>query len=921
VASKTWRSLAEIDSTVQLPPLAKGANRHRCPVWEEPRALVRTQAMDSTALRDSAHAEALGSKILGDLPWPDVVFDEASGGVETYLRQAEVAALANRFGGQLGDGQGRFNTSNFGRADRKGDGRVSLEEWKDFCEQMQRALGHQKCRKAAMRYLGFRAAEPRKRLKNIIMFDGFDQEASLQLLMACSKWSSSSLYDNICKALEQRADPNAALTGSGFNGYTPLIFLSMAQPGMGGPQVGMAIDTLVKANADVHRESGPHPLFGRLVPLRFAAQLQNKYAVQSLLQYVDVGDRFRWAAGENVELVMLNEMEKMFGKETRRLIAKLSRFSTQATIMLRKSLRLPDVGKEEKNNDGTAERSAKLLAGEFEDGNIQKGSRADPDGPGLGGMTALMECVQCGDLDSVQVLLAGRANPGQQNSNGATALHLAAIHLRTDIARVLLESKAQPDVMDHGGYTAWMLVGEAAKDESFMDDGGTAARQQLIEMLRPAMSPESILDMAEKDETKLINEEGSSEEVLQRRLRLHESLFFDPRLIVNGAYEGRGPRAYLLKRVANLLIQLLKTDPLSGKKKALTKYLLLATMGPKGDTTANHVQSMWEYDDNRCTYRDQLMEAVKGKLGDFARECSTLRMSIDGTSAESYCGMLRNLPKDKVNVPSYFLSQGPFWEKVQERNLLRYDPEWALKVKDSASCALALLRLGAVRDLAEISALHQVHHMPMEALMAKGYVAYSQLCNTAFQEKMKAVAARVAKKQNLDVTPPEGIVGAKRIKRLMEKTAEAVEERGDMEATQGWPQRSADYLEFSHSFYILDTVRLSFVCGGGTMSEQVACCIKLFEEFKSCTVENDGLCMMRQKSGFAQGVEGAGGYADVKLLCYADLGVHTAFDGTEVPLKIVGEVQLILRGYSLVKHRMHLAYEVDRGSFDHRKPS
>lgn len=34
------------------------------------------------------------------------------------------------------------------------------------------------------------------------------------------------------------------------------------------------------------------------------------------------------------------------------------------------------------------------------------------------------------------------------------------------------------------------------------------------------------------------------------------------------------------------------------------------------------------------------------------------------------------------------------------------------------------------------------------------------------------------------------------------------------------------------------------------------------------------------RSGFASGVAGEGGYADVKLLCYAELGSHIAFDGT-----------------------------------------
>jgi len=94
--------------------------------------------------------------------------------------------------------------------------------------------------------------------------------------------------------------------------------------------------------------------------------------------------------------------------------------------------------------------------------------------------------------------------------------------------------------------------------------------------------------------------------------------------------------------------------------------------------------------------------------------------------------------------------------------------------------------------------------------------------------------------------------------------------------------------------------------------------MKLVEEFQACTVEEHGVCILRQKSGFATGVSASGGYADVKLLCYADLGTRVCFDGSEMPLQIVGEVQLILKGYAKVKSRMHLVYEVDRGSFDQK---
>ena len=94
--------------------------------------------------------------------------------------------------------------------------------------------------------------------------------------------------------------------------------------------------------------------------------------------------------------------------------------------------------------------------------------------------------------------------------------------------------------------------------------------------------------------------------------------------------------------------------------------------------------------------------------------------------------------------------------------------------------------------------------------------------------------------------------------------------------------------------------------------------MRVLQEFQGCSVEVDGVQLLRTKSGFAAGVAGDGGYADVKLLLYADLGKHVAFDGTEIPLRIIGEVQLILDGYEAVKKRMHLVYEVNRGSFDRK---
>lgn len=115
-------------------------------------------------------------------------------------------------------------------------------------------------------------------------------------------------------------------------------------------------------------------------------------------------------------------------------------------------------------------------------------------------------------------------------------------------------------------------------------------------------------------------------------------------------------------------------------------------------------------------------------------------------------------------------------------------------------------------------------------------------------------------------------------------------------------------------------MRLSFVCKGETPLEQVECCLHLLEGFRSCSLEKDSLQLLRQKNGFAPNAKSMGGYRDVKIFVYADVGEYTAFDGTKIPLRIIGEVQLILDDYKQVKDRMHLAYEINRGSFDHPAP-
>jgi len=959
-AAGVRRSLDSLDLE-QLPPLAKGALRHRVPKVAALRQSVEVARVSMGTLLDLEEAEAHGRKIMGDDFWARRLFEFMDGSACNYLFPAEFAALGSKFEQVLEGSLGRFKFS-FAAADINLEGRLSMIEFMDYSEKMVECLGHTKCKVATQRILGSRRGEARRQVGNIYMSDGFMREPSVRLLDVCRKAvNDPNLVENVSSALAARADPNSGLVSTSFNDYTPLIFLAMAPPGSNSNKIGAAINILTSAGADVHRECGPMAT-GRLVPLRFAAQKQNQEVLKALQEKMQLGDIFQWAAGENAPDLMLSDIRRLYGDATASIVARMSPFSNHASVQL-KLFASPMVA-----GGLSPDTAYRLCLGNYEDDFIQKGEMADPDAPGLEGQTALMHKVIGGEVQVIESLLAGRASVHQRDSSGATPLHYAACYARPSAAKLLIDAGADLHALDHAGFSPWMCVGESicfyigpagrtlpASDKQ-IDAAGDNVRT-LLGMLKPKWTPEELLDIAER-----ASEDGGEDGVdellelmegktdFEEQLRLGESLFFNTRMAIRGAHEGRAPRRDLLLRVAEVAMELLQTPHLKGDRKLLTKYLLTATVGP-ATNQCSHIHRPWQVEDNRSFYRDRLMDTVKGQLGGFAAECNLMRKEIDEAAARYEkspedandislaCATLRKVPSDEVNIPESWRKADPFWEKVQEKQVLRFDPQWARQIHDGASCCMALMRLGVpfdpkapaaklkdnkdacvVSNLSDYSALRQVSHATMQELMGRGFITYSNLCNVAFQDKMKEVATRAVKATGIDIEMPQKPVGAKRLKRVLEKTCVAKSERplDDPDGGWRWPGRSDSYLEHSFCFYILDTVRLSFGCKGETVLDQVQCCMKLLDELDKCTLKDDGVCILRRKSGFAAGVSGDGGYADIKLLCFASLGTHKAFDGTEVPLEIIGEVQLILSGYEAVKHRMHLAYEVNRGSFDRK---
>eukprot|EP00929_Paragymnodinium_shiwhaense_P025716 TRINITY_DN15491_c0_g1_i1.p1 TRINITY_DN15491_c0_g1~~TRINITY_DN15491_c0_g1_i1.p1 ORF type:complete len:1110 (+),score=245.44 TRINITY_DN15491_c0_g1_i1:120-3449(+) len=885
--------------------------------------------------RDPILAEKYGRIMLGEDCWYLAIFDFCDGGdlmSRGYLLPAEYAMLVTYLSEELVEMKMPPNLYAFvhdmRKVDTNCDGRIDASEWSKVGLQLEQLFGVERCRRAAQRLLGRSDAEKEvastrtchaivngeEFSSTIYVGNGYSVNASVELLRICAKWTSPRLFENVRWALEMKADPNTALEHKAFNGYTPLIFLCMAQPApaMNHAHMTEAVELLIAAKADIHRQSGLMP-FGKWVPLRFAAQLHNQPCLEVLLKYINVGDRFTWAACENIRFFMQAELSKLLSAEVQAQVEALDTSCNHATVLMQHyaaSIVGGDLGP-----DG----ARKLVDGTYKVWCLPAGAKADPDGAGLEGNTALMSVIVKGDVATTRALLQSRASPMQRNSAGATPLHLASMLLEPDIVKLLLDFKGEPSARDHAGLSPWMLAGELRLN--CIGNIEKEKMRDILKMCQPDFTIEKVVETLEKDDwaEKFLDEEDAGkplEEVLDKRLRISESAFFDAAIVRRGAYEGRHPRNDMLLRLGKIIIRLLQTDPLEGNNKKLCKHLLLATKGPK-IIGCDHLKVLWSEVDNRRIHRQQLEEAVTSLLGRYERLCLALREEIRKgaeTGGRESCRRLQGLPEDAVVVPEALQRKDARWKAMQDNRVLRWDPPWALRVQDGASCCLALLRLGVLYEINDYARFIQVNASTLEELMARGYVQYSEMCNRVFQDKLKGIAAAIAARAQVKVEPPKDTVPAKKLKRLMEKTLAAHAERGHLR----WPGLSEDYHTYSHCFYILDTVRLSFTCCGKTVADQVDCLMHLYDGLMQCTAEKDGVFVVRQKSGFAEGVVAAGGYADIKLLVYADLGYALSFDGERLPLQIIGEVQLILEDYMKVKHRMHLAYEVNRGSFDRK---
>lgn len=69
----------------------------------------------------------------------------------------------------------------------------------------------------------------------------------------------------------------------------------------------------------------------------------------------------------------------------------------------------------------------------------------------------------------------------------------------------------------------------------------------------------------------------------------------------------------------------------------------------------------------------------------------------EARAAQVACQKLLDMPKDIVTIPEKWQAD-PFWRKVQERQVLRYDPAWSLEICNGISCFFQMLPLVVPQD-------------------------------------------------------------------------------------------------------------------------------------------------------------------------------------------------------------------------------
>lgn len=559
----------------------------------------------------------------------------------------------------------------------------------------------------------------------------------------------------------------------------------------------------------------------------------------------------------------------------------------------------------------------------------------------------------------VCLLLQHHALPNSQTNEGRVPLSYAVKKGRPDICRELLAGRADPGLHDSYGLSPWMLSSSADVEQ----------------VLAPGIKMEDIMTRLEVGATpfcdwaKSLAQPGQSLAEALDMLRLSELFFFEPVKLE------RTPQTQFLLRSWLVCGQLLERTAfaetaLNREEKQLLRYLLLCMRGPQKNTNKGIFK--WNHADNRESYRERCDTVVKGLFQNFEAQTQALRQEISecADGGDEMCKEFAGIPEESYHVPAGLISKWPEWAEAVNKGRLRMDLPGLIpchqvvggvrNIDDGASVMksgmLTFLSLRRLDDMASVQEYSEVvqgilgvktGRLPHAKLNTRCQVAYAKKANDKFHRAVVSLleTAKGTTEELTGITYMEA--PSKKYARSWEKTLESMHEdkqrqkdaamelqQPDIKTSMSllsatalsatsqspidmsyWSWLHPQYETMTHCMHILDMNRGTIVADGASVREQIKRLAVLRRWLLGRTLEADGAAVLREKSGYAAS-PAPGGYFDIKLFVMFDLGSFTSFDGMEVPLRIVGELQLLLGKMLSVKERMHVAYEIQRGSYE-----
>jgi len=531
------------------------------------------------------------------------------------------------------------------------------------------------------------------------------------------------------------------------------------------------------------------------------------------------------------------------------------------------------------------------------------------------GRAALHVAARKGCTEIVPLLVAAKADVDVQDADGWTPLHHAVFNSSDGVIKVLLKSKASMVIQGRNGLTPFMVTRLPQRAGTLSDSTRKLLEPQecvnfgkvLLPLLRADRHPyekmEALLTLPSvnrnPENLRLYDQcfdmrTGPNKVRLQK---LWEGLVLPMiRCLRDGGTGLDPPGPHFSKDESKE--RLYEISHRQREMKHFVAFWLRDTRGPRRTVDWTH--------ENRAAYGDELRAVLSEELAAFEAEMDSLYERI---LQEKDGEHLADLPAHEV------LDEGRLTQLSAHAI-----PVW-LEELDPAGAFRALRLVGA-------NGMGKDKEESLEAfvdLLATGHDfdtptrfwqniyrfwlrSYAQIADADFHRKMSSIVDKFNKAYEA-----KGHVATYR--RAPQKSYESM-----LRKERNYGARASDahesYEGRTSAAKLLDIVR-----GSVTVRSPAAAMALLMEYFRPLKLTEDKAELVCVRNRFSRDrAETLQGYRNIEMNIFWNGGLRAGrgspTDENDLPLAIIGEVQIVLEDYLAVKKRRHLIYKCMNGHFD-----